>query len=146
MVMALHHSLQRRSRATRPLRCYCSLWSFATSQGTRGDSSYPSRNSWYIIIIYIIYHLKCTEKSILFWIYVTFIKLVSFCILDTFPWKIVSAFSIQFYSIFSNSAFAICSLRNMLVTLWVGCVDSSVVERQLRAPWTWVQLPVQEPR
>ena len=27
-----------------------------------------------------------------------------------------------------------------------GCVDSSVVEHQLRAPWTQVQLPVQEPR
>ena len=27
-----------------------------------------------------------------------------------------------------------------------GCVDSSVVEHQLCASWTWVQLPVQEPR
>ena len=28
----------------------------------------------------------------------------------------------------------------------IGCVDSSVVEYQLCAPWTRVQLPVQEPR
>ena len=28
----------------------------------------------------------------------------------------------------------------------IGRVDSSVVEHQLRAPWTRVQLPVQEPR
>ena len=27
-----------------------------------------------------------------------------------------------------------------------GCVNSSVVEHQLRAPWTQVQLPVREPR
>ena len=27
-----------------------------------------------------------------------------------------------------------------------GCVDSSVVDHQLRVPWTRVQLPVQEPR